>query len=56
MQKLGNVADNEMFRTFNMGIGMIVVTDEENAESLALDLGANRIGKITSGDGSVHIL
>lgn len=56
MQRLGNVADSEMFRTFNMGVGMIVVTDEDNVESLASDLGANRIGKITSGDGSVHIL
>jgi phosphoribosylformylglycinamidine cyclo-ligase len=27
MQRLGNVSDQEMFRTFNMGIGMVVVCD-----------------------------
>lgn len=56
MQRLGNVTDAEMFRTFNMGVGMVVVTDDANAESLAQELGANRIGQIISGDGKVHIL
>jgi phosphoribosylformylglycinamidine cyclo-ligase len=28
MQRLGNVSDQEMFRTFNMGIGMILVCSE----------------------------
>ncbi len=31
MQKLGSVSDKEMFRTFNMGIGMVVVCSEADA-------------------------
>jgi len=37
LQKLGNVTDEEMHRTFNCGIGMVLVTEESNAgEILAL--------------------
>jgi len=45
MQRLGNVADHEMFRTFNMGIGMIVVTSPENASAIEAPV----IGRITRG-------
>lgn len=31
LQKLGNVTDNEMHRTFNCGIGMVLVVDKNNA-------------------------
>jgi phosphoribosylformylglycinamidine cyclo-ligase len=34
MQRLGNVDDNEMFRTFNMGIGMAVICGHETAADL----------------------
>lgn len=34
MQKLGNVSDHEMFRTFNMGIGMVIVCNEGDVEAL----------------------
>src|SRR5687768_57608 len=34
MQKLGNVSDHEMFRTFNMGIGMVVVCSESSVETI----------------------
>ena len=37
MQKEGNIDDKEMFTTFNMGIGLIIVTDKKNADQ-ALDL------------------
>lgn len=33
-QKLGNVSDHEMFRTFNMGIGMVIVCNESDVETL----------------------
>lgn len=35
LQKLGNVADDEMFRVFNMGIGMILIVAAYHAEAIA---------------------
>lgn len=55
MQKLGNVADNEMFRTFNMGIGMIVVCSEENAQAILEQIAGFRIGNVISGSGDVRV-
>jgi phosphoribosylformylglycinamidine cyclo-ligase len=40
LQKGGRVATDEMFRVFNMGVGMIVITAAENASSVANDLAA----------------
>jgi phosphoribosylformylglycinamidine cyclo-ligase len=34
MQKIGNVPDNEMYRTFNMGIGMVLITKEKDVSAL----------------------
>ncbi|AIJ06443.1 phosphoribosylformylglycinamidine cyclo-ligase [Methanocaldococcus bathoardescens] len=34
IQRLGNVPDEEMFRTFNMGIGFCVIVDEEDADKV----------------------
>jgi phosphoribosylformylglycinamidine cyclo-ligase len=39
MQRLGNVADKEMFRTFNMGIGMIVIVAAADVASVRDQLG-----------------
>jgi phosphoribosylformylglycinamidine cyclo-ligase len=59
LQREGNVEEAEMFRTFNMGIGMVaVVPPDRAAELLAhLDgLGERHfsIGRIVPGDGRVH--
>lgn len=49
MQRLGNVADHEMFRTFNMGIGMVVVCSESDSNSIAGHLpGSHKIGRVVS--------
>jgi len=57
MQSLGNVSEKEMFRTFNMGIGMVVVVSEETAEEVCLKLeNCKRIGKIKPGDKIVEIM
>src|SRR5882724_36287 len=32
MQKIGNVSEAEMFRTFNMGLGMVIVTSQSAAD------------------------
>jgi len=34
LQKMGNVADEEMRRTFNCGIGMVLVVDKNDAEKV----------------------
>jgi len=55
MQKLGNVSDHEMFRTFNMGIGMVVVCAEDNVLEIQHTANASVIGKVISGDKGVVI-
>ncbi len=51
MQKLGRVTDFEMFRTFNMGIGMVVICAEEDKEFLKENLGeCFEIGKVFEGN------
>ncbi len=56
MQRLGNVSDTEMFRTFNMGIGMIVVCEEKDREAVEKAAGARTIGKVTAGEKQVTCL
>jgi len=60
MQKKGNVAEREMFRTFNMGIGMVVIVSANSADSVVDKLKASgetvyTIGKIVEGDRKVVI-
>ncbi len=56
MQKLGNVDEKEMFRTFNMGIGMIVVVSENDAEHVKTAIADSvQIGSIAVGNKEVKI-
>nr|XP_043605904.1 phosphoribosylformylglycinamidine cyclo-ligase, chloroplastic-like [Erigeron canadensis] len=52
IQKAGSIEDSEMKRTFNMGIGMVLVASKEAAERI-LNEGetAYRIGEVVSGEG-----
>jgi len=55
LQDWGNVPWEEMYRTFNMGIGMVLIVDADDAENIKADLqGAGEecfeIGKIVKGD------
>jgi phosphoribosylformylglycinamidine cyclo-ligase len=57
MQKLGNVEDREMFRAFNMGVGMVVICAEQDKEFLKNHLGeCFEIGRVVEGNKEVHIL
>lgn len=48
----GNIGDDEMFRTFNMGVGMVLVIDRERVDAvLRLGLDAFVLGRIVEGDG-----
>jgi len=56
MQKLGNVPDHEMFRTFNMGIGMVVICSQFDAEQIAHQIGHGYdIGRVVKGEKAVLI-
>lgn len=56
MQKLGNVDEKEMFRTFNMGIGMVVVCNNEEKETLKNYFHTSfEIGQIVDGNNEVVI-
>jgi phosphoribosylformylglycinamidine cyclo-ligase len=60
VQQHGNVAQDEMFLTFNMGVGMIVVTDAAEADATVAQLrregeDAWLIGSLTAGSGAVKL-
>ncbi len=56
LQEWGNVPRREMFRTFNCGIGMILIVDEEIIDDLTSHLNENfeefyKIGRVVEGSG-----
>jgi phosphoribosylformylglycinamidine cyclo-ligase len=56
MQRLGNVSVNEMFRTFNMGIGMVIICSETDVDVVVDVLPTSlRIGRVVDGDRRVSI-
>jgi phosphoribosylformylglycinamidine cyclo-ligase len=55
LQETGGVSNNDMFRTFNMGIGMVIVVGEADAAAameLLREQGEDvyRIGRVTAGE------
>jgi len=60
LQKHGNVELDEMYRTFNMGVGLTIVVNSEHAQSLLEDpviknFDGTVIGNITEGTGVVEL-
>jgi phosphoribosylformylglycinamidine cyclo-ligase len=60
MQRIGNIEDAEMFRTFNMGVGMVVVCAPTDAAEVASEVrgrGFNcfEVGYVSEGPGNVVI-
>lgn len=60
IQTLGNVSEENMFNTFNMGIGMILAVDAEIAQDVvaaaqACGESASVIGEITAGEKGVEL-
>jgi phosphoribosylformylglycinamidine cyclo-ligase len=60
LERAGQVSRPEMYRTFNMGIGMVVITDEAGAAAVeanaaSVHLPSYRIGRIVRGTGQVRI-
>jgi len=56
LQKKGDVETKEMYRTFNMGMGMILVVDKKDAGKSVSVLGeyAQIIGSVKNGKGVLH--
>ncbi len=56
MQRIGNVTEAEMFRTFNMGIGMVLICSESDVDALCAGIGdCVMIGRVVEGSGKVSI-
>ena len=59
MQNIGKVDSKEMFRAFNMGIGMILVVDKLNCDKIKSILEPTslvyKVGKVVSGKKEVII-
>jgi len=51
VQKAGNVSDEEMHRTFNMGTGFVAALEPSDAEALADAVDGRVIGRVEDGDG-----
>ena len=59
MQRIGNVPVEDMRRTFNLGIGMVIITAAENQQLIenhlaGLGEACYRIGSVVDGDGKVR--
>jgi phosphoribosylformylglycinamidine cyclo-ligase len=60
IQKLGNIYDDEMFKVFNMGIGLILVVAKKDTQKIMKNLSSLKetpflIGEITSGRRQVRL-
>ena len=61
LQRLGNISDHDMYNTFNMGVGMVLIVGKEDLTTViaALDgegAGARVIGEIVAGETGVELV
>ena len=59
--KTGNIDERDMFNTYNMGVGMIVITDKNDADkalNILKENGENPyiIGEIKNGEKGVKLI
>ncbi len=60
LEQGGQVSRAEMYRTFNMGVGMVVITDEASAPAVeasvsSANVASFRLGRVVRGTGQVRI-
>lgn len=60
LAEAGQVARDEMFRAFNMGVGMVVIVESEHVEAVIAQAATQRIGawvmgEVTAGGGAVRL-
>jgi len=51
IQEEGGIAAEEMYRTFNMGMGFLIITHSSTAEEIAKESGGQIVGDVTSNAG-----
>jgi phosphoribosylformylglycinamidine cyclo-ligase len=61
LQKTGDVPRDEMYRVFNMGVGMVIVSAPKETAAILKTLKkagerASVVGSVVKGDGEVKIL
>lgn len=61
IQKIGNVPEADMYRTFNMGVGLVVIVAPEHADATLATLRASGetasiIGEVTAGEHEVVLV
>ena len=57
IQQAGNVSDDEMFRVFNMGLGMVAVCDDAGAAALLSEIAdAVAVGRIVEQSGHERVV
>jgi len=57
IQQRGNIAQDEMYRVFNMGIGMVVICSPDNVDQLTRALPeANVIGEVVGQKGKARVI
>ena len=60
IQKKGNIDDKEMYHTFNMGMGMVLIAELNSAEAIitklkSFKLNSTIIGDVIKGEAKVEI-
>jgi len=56
MQSIGNVDENEMYRAFNMGIGMIIIAAPDQVNIIKKIIDVHEIGFVVVGGNQVNII
>lgn len=60
MQKIGNISEAEMYRTFNMGVGMVIIAAPQDAVAIKAHVAEHNetcyeVGRVIEGNGAVSI-
>jgi phosphoribosylformylglycinamidine cyclo-ligase len=59
MQSIGSISDSEMYKTFNMGIGLVIIVSKDDSKSIVKSLkrlgeSAHIIGRAEKGRGGIE--
>ena len=56
MQSIGSVDEDEMYRTFNMGIGMVIIVDPGQVNNIKKTIDVYETGIVVAGNNQVNII